>query len=82
MTLGMVSKIIQVGITVKAENELLTYRAMRFTHRINILLTEMYLLTKLENHISKMLLTLAVINLDSIWMFERDYDGVLNHIWV
>lgn len=66
MTLGMVSKNILVGITVKAENELLTYRAMRFTHGVNVLLTEMYLLTKLENHISKMLLTLAVIDLDRI----------------
>lgn len=62
--LGLVSKTIHVGVTVQSENELLTYRAMRFTHRV--LLTEMYLLTKLENHIIKMLLTLAVINLDSI----------------
>lgn len=66
----------------KAENELLTNTATRFTHRVNVLLSEMYLLTKLENHISKMLQTLAVINLGSIWMFERDYDGVPNHIWV
>lgn len=67
MTLGMVSKTIHVGITVKAENELLTNIVTRFTHRVNVLLSEMYLLTKLENHIIKMLQTLAVINLDSIW---------------
>lgn len=41
----------------------------------------MYLLTKLENHISKMLQTLAAINVGSIWTFERDCDGVLNHVY-
>lgn len=67
----------------EAENGANHKRKSRALHIvINVLLSEMYLLTKLENHISKMLQTLAVINVDSIWTFERDGDGVLNHIWV
>lgn len=82
MTLGVLSKTILVRVTVEAANEPMANTLTRFTHRINVLLSEMYLLTKLENHISKMLQTLAAISVDSIWTFEAGCDGVLNHIWV
>lgn len=77
----MLSKTILVGVTGKVEDEPMTNAVTWFTHRVNALLSKMYLLTKPENHISKMLQTVGTINVDSIWTFERDCDGVLNHIW-
>ena len=81
VTLGVLSETIPVGVTVEAENEPMTNTVTRFTRRINVLLSEMYLLTKPGNHISKMVQTLGAINVDSIWTFQRGRDGVLNHIW-
>lgn len=80
VTLGMLSKTILVGVTVEAEDEPMMKTVTWFTHRVNALLSKMYLLIKLKNDISKILQTLARINVDSISTFERDCDGVLNHI--
>ena len=45
---------------------------MAFTHKINVLISEMYLLTKSDNKISIALLTFPSIDSDSVWSFERD----------
>ena len=61
VTLDMLSKTILVGVTGESENEPMTNTAIWFTRRISVLLSEVHLLTRLENHISKMLQTLQLL---------------------
>ena len=67
----MLSKAILVGVIVEAEKEPMANIVSWFSRRVNTLLSQMYLLTKLENHISKMQQTLAAINVDSDQTFKR-----------
>lgn len=71
MTLGTLSKAILVGVTVEAENKPMANIVSWFSRRLNTLLSKMYLLTKLENHIRKKQQTLAAINVDSDQTFKR-----------
>ena len=75
MTRGILSKTIPESVIIETENEPVTNIIMTFTHSINVLFSETYLLTKSDDQISTALLTFPFINSDSVWSFERDCGG-------